>query len=137
MGIPKRRKFVGVASDLIVEGKPMAKYNSIEQSTDDLMELFKYNNFPTNIKTVDRFAMELKKDGYFGAPLAQYQRGLKSFIRKDEYSLESVHQKIFFPSIQGDSSPTLRAKLLKGASISNKATNIFMASKASTRKTCC
>lgn len=90
MGIPKKRKFLGQPSTLIVEGQPMAKYNSIQQSTLDLLELFKFNNFPTNLKSVNQFAGELKADGYYTDTVSNYSRALRSFLPRDQWNLPDV-----------------------------------------------
>lgn len=90
MGIPSKRKFLGKPSTLIVEGQPMAKYNSIQQSTLDLLELFKYNNFPTNLKSVNQFAGELKADGYYTDTVSNYSRALRSFLPRDQWELPDL-----------------------------------------------
>lgn len=91
MGIPSKRTFLGKPSDLIVEGQPMAKYESIKQSTEDFLELLKYNNFPTNLTSVRQFAQELKNDGYYTDSVDNYTAGLERWLTPSEYKLQRAN----------------------------------------------
>ena len=108
MGVPSKRRFLGQPSALIVEGQPMAKYNSIEQSAADLLELFKFNRFPTDLKSVTQFAGELKADGYYTDSVENYTRALKRFLPREKWSIASAPvraQNIIAPVRDIDSVP--------------------------------
>lgn len=55
-------------------------YNSYSEAIEDLILWLDYNKFPTDLKTVDEFVIELKNKRYFTAPISQYLLGVKKFL---------------------------------------------------------
>lgn len=53
-------------------------YENYTQAIKDLLLYFNYTSFPKKIDSVEKFAFELKKRGYFTASLQEYINGLKS-----------------------------------------------------------
>lgn len=84
----RKERQLGRVGDLVVEGQRMQEYDSVEQSTRDLLDLLDYNRFPTDLKTVDQFAQELRNDGYYTDSVTNYTRALKRFLPASDIELK-------------------------------------------------
>lgn len=65
-----------------IEGQYMSNYKNIDQAIQDLLLWFDYNNFPTNLSSVDEFSDKLREKGYYTDSVSNYTNSLKSWTPK-------------------------------------------------------
>lgn len=82
MKVPSKRKFLGSIGRKAPDGGYYAKYDSVEQAIQDLRELFEYNRFPEDIKTVEDYSAELRQDGYYTDTYYNYTNALRAWLKK-------------------------------------------------------
>jgi len=58
-----------------------AQYGSIWSSINDYIDLLRFSNFPTDIKTSTDFIQRLKRIGYYEATEAQYLTMVNSWLK--------------------------------------------------------
>jgi len=84
MKMPERRPTIAISGGSKApanEGKtPYAKYLTESDSVTDLLMWFEYTKFPTSVETVNDYARELKKRGYYGSTEISYVKNLKFWL---------------------------------------------------------
>lgn len=95
-------KYQSGAGTVADNGKPIAAYASIEDSTKEIIDWIyrrvKEGKFPADLFTIttpDQYAQLLKGANYFGDTLQNYAAGLKRFFTAVQSELEKPPAKIF------------------------------------------
>ena len=80
MRVPGQRKSVRDGEILTFKG-PYSTYENKGKSLEDLFLYFDEFNFPTELEDSDKYAAELKLNGYYGDTFANYARNLKFWMK--------------------------------------------------------
>lgn len=82
MKVPSRRPFLGTQGTKAPDGGYYARYTNDYQAWKDLLEWYRFTNFPTNLQTVDEYVTALKQRGYFTANYDLYLNAVKAWLNK-------------------------------------------------------
>lgn len=81
MGYPTRRPASNQGkTPKMIEGIFHSVYKNYDEAVKDLMLWFDFVNFPKDLSSVDTFAQALRDKGYYTDTVANYTRGLKTWM---------------------------------------------------------
>lgn len=80
MKTPHLRPFLGERGTQAPDGGYYASYSNDAQAERDLVQWFRYVNFPTTVASVEDYAQRLKDKSYYGDPVSVYVNGMKRFL---------------------------------------------------------
>jgi flagellum-specific peptidoglycan hydrolase FlgJ len=81
MKVPTHRPFLGTAGTKAPDGGVYASYVSDLEAWKDLLKWFRYNHFPTDLKSVDAYVSQLKAEGYFTDGEKTYLAAVKKWMK--------------------------------------------------------